>query len=261
MKHDTMLNFARNVHLQDGKPVRGYFPNSSTELSLDLVNKEIRAHRFVQSWVADGPTKTVRLQGGARQIRDELNGQMGAALNLTPEDIERVMSSAVSMRDPDDMFTFTLTHDLALGNRLAAKVALGAGVLADPAFARSPLAAGLRCVMNNECEVDRTVDPGVLEALVDIINNTPPGANPVSPLEPGQGEHVSCVVFARMRNDETAVFSYVLGMLVSISGIVVEAPLGLDDFGCVVTDGSPTVVRRLMYEALTRLASLNLSTD
>lgn len=171
---------------------------------------------------------------------------MGKALGMTEEDVKALIQSGEHALGPDTWIESTLTHSILLGHQLAAKVAIGAGVLADGSFAHTDLAAALRRVLWAEAQVGTSVSGTALVAVLQMIQRSlPPTARPLEPLGVAPDAASSPVVFMPIGCSRTAVFSYILGFLVSIEGMVIDARSPLGDLPVVVVDGSPCVVRRL----------------
>lgn len=250
MAHNQILNLARIAASGSGQAIRGKIEGIDDEVSYDVTAGHLRSAKPVRRWERTPNTLTAQLAGSPEQVRDVLAQGMAKELQMSQHEVEQMVAEAQRLELADAQIQTTLSHSMPLGHRLAAKVALGAGVMAEGEFGDSTLAGLLRTVMWGTQKVERISPPEALKVLDELIQHALPSRGaPFNPFGVVPGL-TSRVVFLPTHLGDTAVFSFVTGFLVSVQGIVLEAPSPFGELAISVTDGSPPVVRRLMDEVL-----------
>lgn len=249
MAADQVLNLTRVAAAGSGRPLNGKITGFKENVTYDLVAGQLRSDKPVLRWEPAGDAFTAELAGSPDQVRYVLNQGMARALQLSPDEVEQRVADAPQLDLSEAWIETTLRHSVPLGERLAAKVALGAGLMADGDFGDSALACLLRAVMWQERRVERTIAPEALAVFDEVMQRAlPPGGQRLDPFGVAAGP-ASRVVFLPLGPSKTAVFGFVAGFLVSLVGLVLDAP---SPFGSPlsVTDASPPVVRRLLDDVV-----------
>ncbi len=217
LRPSTLLNLIRQTR-GGGNPLRGVLPDGR-EAKYDLTTHELQ---FVKPVDAQLGHDTMRFIGSPDQARGLLRKQ-----GLTPAQIDCEIAKAHNVEFPEDTWiSTTVQHSPDLADRLAAKVAPGAGALAgDHAFIVSDLANLLRDVLWARSSVSLRFDTNFLAFYDNMIGQIPrpPTARPVATLVPPQD--ASQAAFLPMPGDErrTIVIVHIAGHDLGTGAIGYEA--------------------------------------
>ena len=229
---NSILNLSRFVE-GTAKAVKGVIKGTGAPVTYDFKTAEVRHTKPVER--IEGPNGTTLMVQGSRRQVEQLLRQQGKSR----KEVETLLATATTVRLADDVFEFEVSHPLPLADRLAAKIALGAGALmgGDP-FTMSPLADGLRDVLWERSVPSERIQVEFLELTDDLFSKTwlQMGCPPAPALTPP--ERASQVVFASIgqSRERTAVLAHVAGNPIGMSGMLLDMPMPL-------SSGFPVLVR------------------
>jgi hypothetical protein len=251
--HDIEGRLQRPGQFLNRRHLRGNLRETGDPVEYDLNEQRLRFSKPVTVTEAEG-VRTYQLRGDEADVRRALK-QMRKNGRLSELPIEELMKSGRRQTVEPPWIETKVTLDLALADRLAAKVALGAGVLADESFVASSLAATLRLILWGKAEVVRHLDLEALERYDELLNAHLDGT--IESIRPIAGQPDSRAIFLPQSRG-VAVFVFVADLPLGFSGMLVDGTWPFArGLGVVVLDSAAGLrVRRLEPELAHALATM-----
>jgi hypothetical protein len=236
----TMLHLGKLLRGEIDGVLTGTMAETGIAATWNPITGELKP---AQTKTADGQS----IMGTPDQIR-----QLLADRGHSNEDIERLISESGRPQPIGETFKFAIAEDLALAQRLVAKVALGAAALVGGRdFLASQLAAELQNVMWAEVEVKRRIHTRSLDAMQSVMSSTliRAGASQIATLAAPSGR--SSVIFAPVGYESVGAYVFLHDLNIGYSGLVVDArmPFG-SGLPVQIVDGAPKPVVRMLVDDL-----------
>lgn len=235
---NTYLNFLKQLR-GGGQAVRATSMVDEGAVTYDMATKELRFKQPVAT-SRDAAKILFQIKGSRGQVRSILTSQ-----GHTQAQIDNLMGKAAT-EQLGGQLRVSLQHDVLIADRLAAKVALGAGALiGGTGFIDSVLAQRLRVVLWNEACVVVRSDIKSLDAIdnnlqLQMISR---GATAIASVKPGNMD--SQVIFAPSAQGRTAVFVHIGGMPITGSGTLYPGRAAF-------TGGLPAILKDAPGQAIVR---------
>lgn len=214
LKPGTVLNLIAQVR-DAGHPLPGTLPDDQA-VTYDLRTQELRLAKPVKV-TRSGDTRSVEMRGSPAQVR-----QLLAQQGIRGEQADAMIAAARTVTTPHDRVTTTLTLDIVLSDRLAAKTALGCAELAfgDTAVL-GPLGDLLRDALWARTTAVEHLEHAVAAAVDGVLAGTGLGTQ-VHSFAPGPA---SQAVFVPLDGHRTGVVVHLAGSALGAGGLVVDAPM------------------------------------
>lgn len=213
---NTILNLIKQIR-GFGTAVRATLEIDNAEIEHNLHTNEIRARNPVER-TRTGNSIDYKIEGSPAQVRSILR-----KFDLDSSAIENMITTASAKELVGAKLRIDIGHDIYTAERLAAKVALGAGVLlGDSSFIDSQLADNLRKVLWGEMSVLRRMELDVIRQWDERIQEQLKAVNadPIVSMQPGGQE--SQVIFSPSfpvgKHQATAVIVHVSGFPICLTG-------------------------------------------
>lgn len=230
---NTVKGFSRHLEGEASKRFEASSTINGQRVEVDLVNDEIRSEDPVTVDRSDPKRIIYTFRGSERQVRENLTGIM-RKYALTQGEVDKIIAQAGEMNL--GALAVQLTFDVSLAIRSAAKIAIGALVLArGDDSAESRLAGSLRDLAF--AKVDPATVPVVRADALDLVREY--AANTSAPLN----EAASAAVFVDAGNDRTVIFVQLAGELVPPFGLQVSGTMPDSDQIATVIEDAPRKVR------------------
>lgn len=236
-----------------GVPIKGTLAATGEVVTYDFTTHELRSTQPVRV-TTSGNVKTYHIHGSPQQVEEVLRG-FPQSFNIDPTAIEGMIRSAPRTPVAGEWIQTTISHDLALSDRLTAKVALAAGQAAfASSFGVSPLARQLREILNGSSQPDGHLSSDVLEAMDEgwsQFPGMPVGFSPITPASNVPGK----VIFIPM-HERTSIFVFIRNVPISFCGMIVDlkCPVG-DNLPVIISDAEGGVTVRVLSEELGQILS------
>lgn len=225
------LHAPRSVHsfmrasagLKGGRALEAIEKDSGKKLLVDWpVGGSRPRHPDVKSTVRDG-YYTGSFEGTERQAREWAKG-LRKKLGANTPSIDEILAAARPVRQSPVDLEMSLGMDLALAQRMLAKVGLAAGVWVwGDLFASTEVAQDLREFLGGKVDLtdDLKIDYQYLEVVDDILSRYPAGMPRLHEPSGPPGDQ-SRVIFGPVGHATTAVFVEILGLPTPYYGMIVK---------------------------------------
>ena len=236
----------RGTVRSDGRDLLG-----GAAVDVDLETSDVRLVKPVTSHDV-GDERHLRLTSSPEHVRRLMRSGVGAYAGLSAAEIDDLIDNApVTPWHPT--VDIEIRHDLSLGRRLAAKMLLGAGALADPDFVTSALAESLRDVLWARLSPIELVSADALPTAIEVFDLPGLGDAPLIDLSVAAGQ---AVFVPLARRNSTMLFARMNKHLVGGSGFVLSGSWPrAHELPVVVEDRVGGAVIRFVIEDLFRWTS------